>query len=115
MRGVLYANLGDHARAIAIKERALAMFEQAPGHPNHIAMAHRNMVRSLLALGRVGEAEAELEKAAVASHRDSDETNVSCSGASFVSGRAGRRRRSPTTFLPSRGLPAASLRGSSIR
>ena len=72
----LHANLGDHARALTIKQRSLAMFEQVPGHPNHVAMAHRNMVRSLLALGRLTEATSELAAATALSHRESDETSV---------------------------------------
>ncbi|HSO35514.1 MAG TPA: tetratricopeptide repeat protein, partial [Labilithrix sp.] len=72
----LHANLGDHARAMAIKVRALGMFEQVPGHPNHVAMAHRNMVRSLLELGRLEQASAQLAAAAALSHRDSDETSI---------------------------------------
>lgn len=72
----LHANLGEHERALAIKQRALAMFEELPGHPNHVAMAHRNMVRSLLELGRMDEAKSELEAAATLGHRESDETSI---------------------------------------
>jgi tetratricopeptide (TPR) repeat protein/predicted Ser/Thr protein kinase len=72
----LHANLGDHARAIALKQRALGMFENVPGHPNHVAMAHRNMVRSLLELGRLSEGKSELDAAAALSHRESDETSI---------------------------------------
>src|SRR4029079_10713423 len=57
----LHAYLGEHERAMATKQRALVIFEQVPGHPNHVAMAHRNMVRSLLELGRLAEAKSELE------------------------------------------------------
>ena len=52
------------------------MFEQVPGHPNHVAMAHRNMVRSLYALGRLDEANAELDAATALTKRPSDETSV---------------------------------------
>src|SRR5262249_16673080 len=72
----LHANLGDHERAFAMKQRALSMFERVPGHPNHVAMVHRNMVRSLLELGRLAEAKVELETAAAMSQRESDETSV---------------------------------------
>jgi eukaryotic-like serine/threonine-protein kinase len=72
----LHANLGEHEQAMVIKRRALAMFEHVPGHPNHVGMTHRNMVRSLLALGRLAEARAELEAAAALSHRESDETSI---------------------------------------
>lgn len=72
----LHSNLGAHDKAIALKARALAMFEELPGHPNHVAMAHRNMVRSLLELDRLPDATSELEKAAAASQRESDETSV---------------------------------------
>lgn len=72
----LHANLGDHETAITLKRRALSMFEQVPGHPNHVAMAHRNMVRSLLERGLLVEAKAELDAAAAASQRESDETSV---------------------------------------
>jgi tetratricopeptide (TPR) repeat protein/predicted Ser/Thr protein kinase len=59
----LHAKLGDHGRALPIKQRALSMFALLPGHPNHVGMAHRNMVRSLIALGRIEEAKAELQSA----------------------------------------------------
>ncbi len=72
----LHANLGEHARAHEIKERALAMFEQIPGHPNHVAMAHRNMVRSLLELGRLAEAARTLEAATALSKRESEVTSI---------------------------------------
>lgn len=72
----LYANLGEHERALALKKRALAMFEEVPGHPNHVAMVHRNMVRSFLSLGRLDDASAELEAAAALSKRPSDETSI---------------------------------------
>ena len=72
----LHANLGEHEPAMATKRQALRMFEQVPGHPNHVAMAHRNMVRSLLALGRLTEAESELDAAAALSHRESDEASI---------------------------------------
>ncbi len=72
----LHANLGEHEKALEIKQRALAMFAALPGHPNHVAMAHRNMVRSLLELGRLPEAQSELDAAAALSHRESDETSV---------------------------------------
>jgi tetratricopeptide (TPR) repeat protein/predicted Ser/Thr protein kinase len=72
----LHGALGEHEAAIALKSRALGMFEHVPGHPNHVAMAHRNMVRSLLALGRLDEAEKELETARPLSLRESDETNI---------------------------------------
>lgn len=72
----LHAYLGEHERATALKQRALAMFEQVPGHPNHVAMARRNMVRSHLELGRFAQARSELEAAAALSQRESDETSV---------------------------------------
>jgi tetratricopeptide (TPR) repeat protein len=72
----LHAHLGEHEGANALKRRALAMFERVPGHPNHVAMAHRNMVRSLLELGLYDEAKSELEAAAALSQRESDETSV---------------------------------------
>ena len=72
----LHANLGEHEKALEIKQRALSMFVALPGHPNHVAMAHRNMVRSLLELGRLPEAQSELDAAAALSHRESDETSV---------------------------------------
>ena len=52
----LHAMLGDHSRALAAKVRALEMFERAHGSPAHVAMARRNLARSLLELGRVEEA-----------------------------------------------------------
>ena len=72
----LHSSLGEHEVAIALKRRALGMFEHVPGHPNHVAMAHRNMVRSLLELGRLDEAKKELETAAALSLRESDETSI---------------------------------------
>ena len=72
----LHANLGEHARALTLKERALTMFAQVPGHPNHVAMARRNLVRMLLELGRLTEAESSLEAAAAVSQRETDETTV---------------------------------------
>jgi eukaryotic-like serine/threonine-protein kinase len=72
----LWANLGEHDRSIQIKVRALAMFEQVTGHPNHVAMAHRNMARSLLELDRLDEAKKEIESAALISKRESDEVSV---------------------------------------
>lgn len=59
----LHAGRGDHVTALVLKERALALFHALPGHPNHIAMARRNKVRSLLELDRLDEAERELEAA----------------------------------------------------
>jgi tetratricopeptide (TPR) repeat protein/predicted Ser/Thr protein kinase len=72
----LHAALGEDARALEIKQRALGMFEHVPGHPNHVAMAHRNLVRSLLSLGRLDLAQKELDTAAALSQRDSDETSI---------------------------------------
>lgn len=72
----LHANLGDHQGAMATKQRALAMFERVPGHPNHVAIAHRNMVRSLIELDRLEEAKAELDAAAALSQREADETSI---------------------------------------
>ncbi|MBS2018043.1 MAG: protein kinase [Deltaproteobacteria bacterium] len=72
----LHAQLGDHPQALTLKERALAMFEEVPGHPNHVAMAHRNRVRSLLELGRLADAKRALEAAAALSQRESDETSI---------------------------------------
>jgi tetratricopeptide (TPR) repeat protein len=69
----LHAQLGDHERALAIKQRALAMFTVLPGHPNHLGMAHRNLVRSLLALGRLEQAQAELQAAIPFSRSESAE------------------------------------------
>lgn len=72
----LHANLGEHDRALALKDRALAMFERLPGHPNHVGMARRNRVRSLLALGRLEEAAQALVAASAASQRESDEATI---------------------------------------
>ena len=72
----LHASLGEHGRAMDMKARALAMFQEVPGHPNHVAMAHRNSVRSLLELGRFADAKTELAAAAALSHRESDETSI---------------------------------------
>ena len=72
----LHAALGEHSKALGIKESAVAMFELVPGHPNHVAMAHRNIVRSLLELDRLDDAAAELTKAAALSQRESDETSI---------------------------------------
>ncbi len=72
----LHANLGEHDVAIGLKRRALAMFERLPGHPNHIAMAHRNSVRSLLELGRLDEAAAEIELAAALGKRETEQISV---------------------------------------
>jgi hypothetical protein len=58
----LHANLGEHEPAIALKQQALAIFTAVPGHPSHIAMLHRNLARSLLELGRLDEANAQLEQ-----------------------------------------------------
>jgi hypothetical protein len=69
----LWANLGEHDRAIEIKARTLSMFEQVTGHPNHVAMAHRNMARSLLELDRLAEAQKAIDTAAAMSKRDADE------------------------------------------
>ncbi len=74
--GALWANAGEHERSIVIKARALAMFEGSAGHPNHVAMAHRNMARSLLELERLAEATKEIDAAAALSRRDSDEISV---------------------------------------
>jgi tetratricopeptide (TPR) repeat protein/predicted Ser/Thr protein kinase len=72
----LHANLGEHEIAIGLKRRALGMFEQVPGHPNHVAMAHRNSVRSLVELGRFDEAAAELEVAAGLSKRETEQVSI---------------------------------------
>ncbi|MBX3192814.1 MAG: protein kinase [Labilithrix sp.] len=72
----LWANLGEHDRAIAIKARALSMFQEVTGHPNHVAMAHRNMARSLLELDRLADAKREIDAASALSKRDSDELSV---------------------------------------
>ncbi len=72
----LHAALGDHTRALALKRKALAMFSSLPGHPNHVAMAQRNLVRSLLELGSLDEAAEELAVASSLSHEASDETTI---------------------------------------
>lgn len=72
----LRANLGEHDTAMLAKERALAMFVEVPGHPNHVAMAHRNMARSQLELGRLTAARHSLDAAAALGKRESDETSV---------------------------------------
>lgn len=69
----LHAQLGEHTLALPLKRRALAMFAEVPGHPNHVAMAHRNMARSLLELGRAADASKELDDAARANPRASEE------------------------------------------
>lgn len=75
-QAALHAQLGDHVRAVAMKRRALGIFEHVTGHPNHVAMAHRNMARSLLELGRLEEAKAEIDAAAALSKSESDEVAV---------------------------------------
>jgi len=72
----LYSTLGEHERSLEQKRRALEMFERVPGHPNHVGMARRNMVRSLPELGRLPEAKSELEKAAALSQRAADEITI---------------------------------------
>ncbi len=69
----LQANVGDHEASLALKARALEMFQALPGHPGHEAMTHRNVARSLLELGRLDEAEREMAEAAALSHTDGDE------------------------------------------
>jgi eukaryotic-like serine/threonine-protein kinase len=56
----LHAGLGEHSTALTLKQRALLLFQALPGHPNHIAMAHRNLVRSMLELGQLDAAQTEL-------------------------------------------------------
>jgi tetratricopeptide (TPR) repeat protein len=72
----LLAQRGEHEESLAMKRRALAMFEVLPGHPNHVTMTRRNVVRSLLELGRTDEAARELEAAAAGSSSESDETAI---------------------------------------
>lgn len=67
----LHAKLGDHGEALALKRRALSMFTLLPGHPNHVAMARRNLVRSLTALNQLDEARRELEAASAISDSES--------------------------------------------
>jgi tetratricopeptide (TPR) repeat protein len=52
------------------------MFAQVPGHPNHVAMARRNLARSLLELGRLDEAAVELDVAASLAKRDSEQASI---------------------------------------
>lgn len=70
--GTLHAQIGDHARALEAKTRALAMFERAHGSPAHVGMARRNLVRTLVELGRTDEAAAVLTAAEASATRDSD-------------------------------------------
>ncbi len=56
----LYSDVGEHAQAMRLKQRALVLFEQLPGHPNHVRLAHRNMARSLIESGAYNEAAIEL-------------------------------------------------------
>jgi eukaryotic-like serine/threonine-protein kinase len=72
----LHSALGQHAQALTLKRRALTLFERIPGHPNHVAMAHRNLVRSLTALGQTEEASRALQ-AATSLSRASDEATLS--------------------------------------
>lgn len=72
----LHSTLGHHELSLDLKKRALAMFERVPGHPNHVGMTRRNMVRSLLELERLPEASAELDAAAALSRRAADEFTV---------------------------------------
>ena len=52
------------------------MFVELPGHPNHIAMTRRNLVRSLVELGRFPEAAAELQRASAASQSAADAASI---------------------------------------
>ncbi|MEV7324166.1 helix-turn-helix domain-containing protein [Streptomyces sp. NPDC093970] len=58
-----YMDMGAHARAAQAAELALALAPQA-GDPALIARMHRSVARTLLAEGRVAEADASLAKAA---------------------------------------------------
>jgi tetratricopeptide (TPR) repeat protein len=58
-----YMDMGAHARAAQAAEFALALAPQA-GDPALIARMHRSVARTLLAEGRVAEADASLAKAA---------------------------------------------------
>jgi tetratricopeptide (TPR) repeat protein len=69
----LHANLGEHARAIELKREALAGYARLPGHPGQVAMTHRNLARSMLALDRLSEAEAEIAQAAAIEPGDATE------------------------------------------
>ncbi|MBC2905307.1 helix-turn-helix domain-containing protein [Streptomyces cupreus] len=58
-----YMDLGAHARAAQAAELALALAPQA-GDPALVARMHRSVARTLLAEGRIAEADASLAKAA---------------------------------------------------
>lgn len=58
-----YMDMGAHARAAQAAEYALALAPQA-GDPALVARMHRSVARTLLAEGRVAEADASLAKAA---------------------------------------------------
>jgi tetratricopeptide (TPR) repeat protein len=58
-----YMDLGAHARAAQAAELALALAPRA-GDPELVARMHRSVARTLLAEGRVAEADASLAKAA---------------------------------------------------
>ncbi|GCB47552.1 helix-turn-helix transcriptional regulator [Streptomyces sp. NL15-2K] len=58
-----YMDMGAHARAAQAAELALALAPQA-GDPALVARMHRSVARTLLAEGRVAEADASLAKAA---------------------------------------------------
>lgn len=89
----LLAQRGDHEESLAMKRRVLAMFEVLPGHPNHVAMTRRNVVRSLLELGRLDEAARELEVAAQSS-TPSDEVAIL-----GLRGDLARRRGEPSSAV----------------
>ncbi|WXA86131.1 serine/threonine-protein kinase [Pendulispora rubella] len=72
----LHGDLGDEERSVAIQQRALVMFAQIPGHPNHLAMSHRNLADSFIMLGRFDEARAELAVARQWGTGASDETRA---------------------------------------
>ncbi|WXA91599.1 serine/threonine-protein kinase [Pendulispora brunnea] len=72
----LHGDLGDEARSVEIQQRALVMFAQVPGHPNHLAMSHRNLADSFIMLGRFDEARAELAAARHWGKSASDETRA---------------------------------------
>lgn len=58
-----YMDMGAHARAAQAAEYALALAPQA-GDPALVARMHRSVARTLLAEGRIAEADASLAKAA---------------------------------------------------